>query len=134
MISYINTKRSININNEIFYFYEPFQKKYNLWTKYLWESNIPFALRGFLELYTIKSLKYFILEKLSILLQTSWVNVLIGTPNALASPKSANFINPFLSISKFCGFRSLCKILLQWQYFIAEMIWNKYDLIEILSY
>ena len=39
--------------------------------------------------------------------KTSCVKVLIGTPNALANPKSASFIAPFLSISKFCGLRSL---------------------------
>ena len=32
---------------------------------------------------------------------TSCVNVLIGTPKALAKPKSANLIIPFLSMSKF---------------------------------
>lgn len=32
---------------------------------------------------------------------TSWVKVLIGTPNALARPKSAILIFPFLSIKTF---------------------------------
>ena len=38
---------------------------------------------------------------------TSWVNALIGTPNDLPRPKSAIFINPFESINKFWGFKSL---------------------------
>ena len=39
---------------------------------------------------------------------TSWVRVLIGTPNALAKPKSANLIIPVdLSIKMFYGLRSL---------------------------
>jgi hypothetical protein len=39
---------------------------------------------------------------------TSCVYVLIGSPNALARPKSANFITvPVESKSKFCGLRSL---------------------------
>ena len=47
---------------------------------------------------------------------TSWVRVLIGTPKALASPKSAILIMPVaLSISIFCGFKSLWMILLEWQ-------------------
>lgn len=33
--------------------------------------------------------------------KTSCVKVLIGTPNALAKPKSASFILPFLSIKRF---------------------------------
>lgn len=32
---------------------------------------------------------------------TSWVSVLIGTPKALAKPKSASLILPFLSINIF---------------------------------
>lgn len=47
---------------------------------------------------------------------TSWVSVLIGTPKARASPKSANFIIPVaLSIKMFWGFKSLWMILLEWQ-------------------
>jgi len=38
---------------------------------------------------------------------TSWVNVLIGIPIALARPKSANFKFPSSSIKRFYGFRSL---------------------------
>ena len=56
-------------------------------------------------------------------LQTSWVKVLIGTPKALAKPKSASLIAPPLSISKFWGLRSLWRILFEWQYLIAEIIW-----------
>lgn len=47
---------------------------------------------------------------------TSWVYVLRGTPNALARPKSASFRFPSLSTSKFCGFRSRCRTLCEWQY------------------
>ena len=38
---------------------------------------------------------------------TSWVKVLIGTENALARPKSAILIPPFLSTNKLAGLRSL---------------------------
>jgi len=47
----------------------------------------------------------------------------MGTPNALANPKSASLIAPFLSINKFWGLRSLWRILLEWQYLMAEIIW-----------
>lgn len=50
---------------------------------------------------------------------TSWVYVLTGRPNALASPKSASLIFPFLSINKFYGLRSLCITLWAWQYAVA---------------
>lgn len=36
-------------------------------------------------------------------------------PNALASPKSANFSSPFLFMSKFCGLRSRWSTLWLWQ-------------------
>ena len=42
---------------------------------------------------------------------TSWVYVLTGRPKALARPKSASLIIPFLSMSKFWGFRSRCMTL-----------------------
>jgi len=50
------------------------------------------------------------------ILITSWVKVLTGILNAPASPKSASF-NAFvhLSISRFCGFRSRCRTLCEWQ-------------------
>lgn len=41
---------------------------------------------------------------------TSWVYCLIGILNVLDNPKSASFSLPFLSMSKFCGFRSLDKL------------------------
>ena len=37
--------------------------------------------------------------------RTSFENVLTGTPNALARPKSPIFNSPFLLIDRFCGFR-----------------------------
>ena len=43
---------------------------------------------------------------------TSWVKILTGTPNDLAKPKSASFKHPSWSIKTFCGFKSLCNILL----------------------
>jgi len=46
---------------------------------------------------------------------TSCVKVLIGIPNALANPKSANFKVPALSIKRFYGFKSLWITLLEWQ-------------------
>lgn len=60
-------------------------------------------------------------------LRTSCVSVFMGTPNARARPKSASLIAPFLSISRFCGFKSRCRMRLLWQYLIAEMIWYRYD-------
>jgi hypothetical protein len=39
----------------------------------------------------------------------------MGTPKALAKPKSAILILPFLSIKTFYGLRSLWIILLEWQ-------------------
>lgn len=54
---------------------------------------------------------------------TSWVYVLTGRPNALARPKSASLITPFLSINRFWGFKSLCITLCAWQYAVPYNIW-----------
>lgn len=54
---------------------------------------------------------------------TSCVYTLTGTPTARARPKSANFMVPFLSISRFCGFKSRCKTLLWWQNKVPRRSW-----------
>lgn len=57
---------------------------------------------------------------------TSWVNVLTGIPNALASPKSASLSALVRrSISKFWGFRSRCRTRWEWQYAIPRSIWYR---------
>ena len=54
---------------------------------------------------------------------TSCVYVLSGTPNALASPKSASFKLPSRSIRRFCGFRSRCRMRWLWQYRTPSTSW-----------
>ena len=49
-----------------------------------------------------------------------------GIPKALASPKSASLMAPCWSISRFCGFKSRCRIRRWWQNRIPFVIWYMY--------
>jgi hypothetical protein len=55
-------------------------------------------------------------------MRTSCVYVRKGMPNARARPKSASLRLYRLSISRFCGFRSRCRIRCVWQYSSPEVI------------
>lgn len=54
---------------------------------------------------------------------TSLENVLTGTPNALANPKSPNLSSPLRLMSKFWGFKSLCKTWFSWQNAVPLSSW-----------
>mmetsp|Transcript_78520 Transcript_78520/g.234011 ORF Transcript_78520/g.234011 Transcript_78520/m.234011 type:complete len:251 (-) Transcript_78520:208-960(-) len=60
---------------------------------------------------------------------TSCVYFGTGTVYARARPKSAIFRRRRWSISRFCGFRSLCKIRFAWQNSMPRQSWNARDLI-----
>lgn len=55
--------------------------------------------------------------------RTSCVYVRMGMPNARARPKSASFRLFLLSIRRFCGLRSRCRIRCAWQYNKPEVSW-----------
>lgn len=40
-------------------------------------------------------------------------------------PKSASLSSPLSLMSRFCGFRSLCRTLRLWQYAKPRKIWNR---------
>lgn len=95
----VSTEKTFCLN---FHFCEPAHRKYSQLTKYRYLSNTLSCLAKFQEPYTK--------ELLIKCQQTSWVSVLIGSPKARANPKSANLTVPSSPTSKFCGFRSRCKI------------------------